>query len=188
MPFKVGDVISKTEGSVAVFSVVAIFKDPFRYKLTRLDNGVISELPFGEEYKYKVAEMPNNLTYYRPGQVLLKKQGAPQIGLVCKTTIGADGVRHQYDIAIFTPQGEQVQRINDCSQKEVLEQFEIDNFKWVIMYGDPKRIIQKALQTRINRLQRELNDHTEWLNSLTYFDKILEQEGYTNSKEEEELE
>jgi len=188
MPFKVGDVISKIEGSVAVFSVVAIFEDPPRYKLTRLDNRVISELSFEEEHKYRVAEMPNNLTYYKPGQVLLKKQGAPRIGLICKTTIGADGSHHLYDIAVFTAQGEQVQRMNDYTQKEVLEQFEIDNFRWIVLYGDPKRIIQKALQERIDRLQQELEDHTGWLDSLTYFDKILEQEGYTKPLEDEELE
>jgi len=186
MLFKVGDVISRVEGG-AVFSVVAVLEKPSRYKVTRLDNGTTSDLSFEDENKYKMVEMPNNLTFYRPGQVLLKKQGSPRIGLVVKTTIGADGQRHLYDITLFTPQGEQVQRLSDCSQKEVLEQFEIDNFKWVVMHGDPKRVVQKALQARIGRLQKELDDHTGWLNSLTYFDKILEQEGYTNPQEEEEL-
>jgi len=174
MNFKVGSVIQHKMGG-ALFRINAVLEEPSRYKLVRLDNKIISELFEVDEEKYQVVETPEGETYYKVGQVLLRKQGPPRIGLICKVQPGVDGIRHEYDLLLFSPQGEQILQLKDVSEKEVLQEFEVDNFKWIVMYGDPKHIVRKSLAALAKRLETELSKATALLGSLTYYEKILEQ-------------
>lgn len=171
--FKVGDVIQHPAGG-AYFRIVLVDEAQNAYKVLRLDNHQITLI--GIDKGYILVEDPPEETYYTTGQVLLKKEGPPRIGLVCKTTPGGDADHHTYLVVIYTNKGELVQA-QVLTQREIKKEFEISNFKWVVMYGDPRKIVRKALTAQIGKYKKQLEEHEALLESLTYYDKILEEEG-----------
>jgi hypothetical protein len=174
--YKVGDVIQHPAGG-AKYRIVLIEEDQNAYKVLRLDNHQITLIGIDKGY---VLTDPPKETFYQPGQVLLKREGPPRIGLVCRTIPGADRERHRYDVFIFTPQGELSIKYTALTEKEILKEFEISNFKWIVLYGDPRKIVRKALEKRAEKLQAELDEQWTLLSSLTYYDKILEEENLSN--------
>ena len=171
--FQVGDVIQHPMGG-AKFRIVLVDQDQNAYKVLRTDNHQITLI--GIDKGYVLTEAPEE-TFYQPGQVLLKKEGPPRIGLVCRTIPGGDKERHRYDVCIVTPQGELQIKSTELTETEIQKEFEISNFKWIVLYGDPRKIVRKALTKRVEKLENELNEQKTLLGSLVYYDKYLEQEG-----------
>lgn len=172
MKFKVGDVIKRINGETK-FRIHAIFQSPSRYKLRRLDMGTVSDLPEMLEDDYELTDPPDDETRFNVGQVLLKKCGSPRIGLITAIRPGADEAHHEYDVMLLTPKGE-VAQVVTCYQKELLADFELRNFKWIVLHGNPKKIVGKVLEKTIRQLDEERSKYNDILEALVYVEKEME--------------
>jgi hypothetical protein len=173
MTFKVNDVVQHTNGG-AKYRIHAITDEG--YKARRLDNGALTVLPFYSEQVYKITAPPSKEFAYYPGQVLLKKEGPPQIALILSVSPGVKPAFNCYEVAIYVPQGSNgSEKTSTFSyyEKEILEQYEIRNFKWVVLYGNPESMVRQSLQKEIARLKTRLAMTETILEGLVYFETEL---------------
>lgn len=176
MEFRVNDVVRHRDGG-PTYRIHAITDTG--YKATCLDNRLrrdsIVVLPFSIDQKYIIVEPPENEFLFYPGQVLLKKQGTPRIGLITSIEPGVDRAHNRYEIVSFDPQGKHI-GTSSMDQKDLRVAYEIRNLKWIVLYGDPRAIVRKSLEKDRDELQKRVEQIEEMLDNLTYFEAELKNE------------
>lgn len=184
--FKAGDVfchINDTNENVK-YCVHFINDERGFYKVQRLDTKSIEEIPISREDNYVATESPTDSYVYQLGQVLLKKQGTPRIGVIFDIVPSPEDKLNEYEIALYDPKGNYVQTAL-YRQEEVLEDFEIRNFRWVVEHGDPKGAIQRRLEKLIEAHREKIVRYNTILKNLVYFETEMEKNGEAKEAEKD---
>lgn len=168
MKFKVDDIVQiGTDG--AKYRIHAILEKPNRYKMYCLTNGTIHEFSEWQEEAWNLTTAPTCETLYQVGQILIKIVGTPRIALVLEISkISKEKDFNQYKIQTFTPTGESI-TIFSISEKEMKKEWVTRDLKWVVLYGNPKKILQTYFEKLIALYQEQKRTAEDLLERLEFF-------------------
>ena len=183
--FEPRDVIRHIDdkGEYARYRIQMVLEEQGVYKVQRLDTKRIQEIPISKEDSYVSTESPTDSFVYQEGQVLLKKDGSPRIGVIFAITPLDEDDLTEYEIAMYEPSGQFCQTAV-YQQKELSSSFEIRNFEWVIKNGDPRKAVRLSLDRTLESLQKRVEKIASIQDKLIYFETEMDKDAEEEKEEE----
>ena len=115
----------------------------------------------------KLDSPPKDYSPFRVGQVLLQKRGSQFPVMINKIIPGQLPDFTEYSLIVLSREGEFRNRIS-VYQKNLLDDYEVQNLAWVLRHGSPAEACRNFLKAEIEGMEKQLAEYKGWLDQLHY--------------------